>query len=233
MLTWYLKIDMNIEFKSLDKDNLYPPVPATQVIPERFKKIPNTNTEYDLMTVKNCMPMIEHLSNGYAIRLRHSIDIKQKFQPYAEGFDERNTFTVGQVGLGNHPHEQLPITINGKRNDYIKLPNLWTIKTPDGYSSMFYSVFGEERFKIFSGVVATDKYTLPVLFPGVITTTEDFTIEAGTAIAIVFPFKRDSWTSTTTEWSVDNKIQEMEDMRTFNENAHHYKNSVHVKSKFN
>lgn len=212
---------MKIEFQSLDRENLFPPVPAAQVLPDKFKQIPAENENY--MTVKHCMPMIEYLSSGYALRLRHDIIIKQKDNSFEDNF---------AVGLGKHPNEQMPIEINAKKNDYIKLPNSWVVKTPEGYSSMFYPVFGEERFKIFTGIVATDKYSTPVLFPGVITTTEDFTIEAGTPIAVVFPFKREDWTSTVIERSEEARAMQLEEQIAFAENEHYYKKNVHVKSKF-
>ena len=215
---------MKIEFQSRDRQNLFPPVPALKVLPDKFKKIPSTNE--DFMTVKHCMPMIEFLTSGYALLLRHDIVVKQKYK-------ERNTFEDNfAVGLGIHPNEQMPIEINAKKNDYIKLPNAWVVKTPEGYSSMFYPVFGEERFKIFSGIVATDKYSTPVLLPGVLTTNEDFTIEAGTPIAMVFPFKRENWSSSITEWSPEIRAKSLEEEVLFSEEEHYYKKYVHVKSKY-
>lgn len=222
---------MKIEFHSLDRENLYPPVPALRVLPDRFKSIPSKNENF--LTVKHCMPMIEQLSSGYALRLRHSIRVEQKYKEYAEGFEERHTFEDNfAVGLGIHPNEQMPLEINAKKNDYIKLPNSWVVKTPEGYSSMFYPVFGEERFKIFSGIVATDKYSTPVLLPGVITTEKDFIIEAGTPIAIVFPFKRDDWEHEVVEWNQEVRARLLEEQTLFGEEEHYYKKYVHVKSKF-
>jgi len=126
----------------------------------------------------------------------------------------------------------MPLEMNAKKNDYIKLPNAWVIKTPEGYSSMFYPVFGEERFKIFSGIVATDKYSTPVLLPGVITTESDFTIEAGTPIAIILPFKRDNWTADIVEWNTETRANKLEEEVLFQSEQHYYKKYVHVKSKF-
>ena len=213
---------MKIEFQSLDKDNLFPPVPATQVIPDRFKQIPSTNENY--MTVKHCMPMIEHLSSGYALRLRNDIEVIQNGNTFKE--------TFGKNGLAKHPHAQLPMKLYHREGDYLKLPNTWVVKTPDGYSSMFYPVFGEERFKIFSGIVATDKYSSPVFIPGAITTDENFIIRAGTPIAIVFPFKREEWKSEVLDWTPEARMSYVEEQTSFLEVDHFYKTHIHTKSKY-
>ena len=51
------------------------------------------------------------------------------------------------------------------------------------------------RFTILPGVVDTDTYTAPVNFPGVLTDVKfEGLIPAGTPIAQVVPFQRESWT---------------------------------------
>lgn len=201
---------MKIEFQSLDKENRYPPVPALQVL-EEFKRIPS-RSENNTMTVKHCMPMVEHLSSGYALRLQTRMIVNRK--DYA------------------HPHEQLPLEMYGRKNDYLKFYNNWIVKTPEGYSSMFYSVFGEERFKIFSGIVATDKYSTPVLLPAVRLKDEDFVLEEGTPIAIVFPFKRENWSSEIVEYNSETMMRKVEEETEFEEHDHYYKKFVHVKNNF-
>jgi len=217
---------MNIKFQCLSKSHKieYPPVPALQVIPEDFKRVPNKNdievetigpnpstiVTSEIKTVKNCMPMIEYLSTGYAIRLGHDEIVRAK--DYA------------------HPHEQLPITMYGKKNNYLKFYNDWVVITPEGYSCMVLPVFGEERFKIFGGVVATDTYKSPILFPAVRLIDDEFEMKAGDAIAIVFPFKRTDWTSEIIEWNDEANQKSVEENIELSEVDAHYKKKIHRKN---
>jgi hypothetical protein len=98
-----------------------------------------------------------------------------------------------------HPHQQLGEYPNSEKKpvlaDYPKWMNAWSIKTPPGYSCLFTQPFHRNSvFTILDGVVDTDTYTAPVHFPF---TFNDWGFEglipAGTPIAQVIPFKRESW----------------------------------------
>jgi hypothetical protein len=74
--------------------------------------------------------------------------------------------------------------------------NPWAIKTPPGYSVLFIQPMHRESvFTILPGVVDTDQYSAAVNFPFVLNEPTKFTglIPAGTPMAQVIPFKRDSW----------------------------------------
>jgi hypothetical protein len=73
--------------------------------------------------------------------------------------------------------------------------NPWSIKTEPGYSTLFVPPFHRESiFTILPGVVDTDQYSAAVNFPFVL---NDWGFEgmipAGTPMAQVIPFKRESW----------------------------------------
>jgi len=78
---------------------------------------------------------------------------------------------------------------------YPKWHNPWGIKTPPGYSCLFVQPLHRESvFTIMPGIVDTDTYNNPVNFPFVLNDTKfQGIIPAGTPIAQVIPFKRDSW----------------------------------------
>ena len=102
--------------------------------------------------------------------------------------------------LGFHPVAQAPTYPNRKdlpnEGSYPKWINPWSIKTPPGYSILFVQPFHREcPFSILPGTVDTDTYTAPVNFPFAL---NDWNFEgiipAGTPMAQVIPFKRESWT---------------------------------------
>ena len=97
-----------------------------------------------------------------------------------------------------HPVEQLPVhpSKGEHKISYPKWINPWAIKTPPGYSVLFISPMHRESiFTILPGIVDTDQYSAPVNFPFVLNEADRFEglIPAGTPMAQVIPFKRDSW----------------------------------------
>jgi|14BtaG_2_1085337.scaffolds.fasta_scaffold62881_1 hypothetical protein len=76
-----------------------------------------------------------------------------------------------------------------------KLNNPWCIKTPKGWSVQIKNPANnfENDIHILEGVVDTDEYGVPILFPFVWTGSErgEFIIPKGTPIAQVIPFKRE------------------------------------------
>lgn len=194
-------------------ENFYP-LPAKKVIPDWYKNLKKypypkeiatsakqllDSKSYTVpLTVKNCTPVLDYLTGGYIIRQHADVFISQE--------DPENktknphwywwTPTGDNKEISFHIFEQMPIELNGKQNVYLKFNQPWGIKTPKGYSCLFYQpeFFFEKRFRLLPAIVDTDRYHNPVNFPGIITSTDkDFTIEAGTPLMVVFPFKREDW----------------------------------------
>ena len=216
-----------IEFSPLRKDLKYPPVPASSQVSEKFKRIPNKHPHDKVDTVKNCMPMIEHITSGYIIRTNHDIRIRQAYRNGVMSFD------VGE-GLGMHPFNQLPIGDWDQRRNYLKFMNYWQIKTPPGYSCMFYQPQNfETRFVMFSAIVSTDTYEGNINFPGYLIAEEDeFIIEEGTPLITVFPFKREEWQSVVHEYTAEAREKEILNADKLAKNEQHYKKNIHHKLKF-
>ena len=98
-----------------------------------------------------------------------------------------------------HPISQAPTHPGrgdlGDAMSYPKWINPWSIQTPKGYSVLFTQpMHRESPFCIMDGIVDTDSYNAPVNFPFVLNDWNyEGMIPAGTPMAQVIPFKRDSW----------------------------------------
>jgi hypothetical protein len=173
-------------------------------------------------TIKRCMPVFDAIVGGYILYTYVDVYVSQKEVAYGdkthfEETGEERQLTPEQVEekklpktapyyewpmfnpVQFHPHVQAP-ELPGKGNkhesvSYPKWINPWSIKTPPGYSVLFTQpMHRESPFTILDGIVDTDQYNAPVNFPFVL---NDWGFEglipAGTPMAQVIPFKRDSW----------------------------------------
>ena len=100
-----------------------------------------------------------------------------------------------QNAISFHPIIQAPLHPLKNEAPYPKWENPYAISTPPGYSVLFTQPLHRKSiFTIFSGVVDTDKYKAPVNFPFVLNDAKwTGIIPAGTPMAQVIPFRRDSW----------------------------------------
>ena len=170
-------------------------------------------------TVKKCMPVFDALTAGYILVTHKPIYISQQTVEYGDGEFYRKT---GQVKLlteeevkeqgltttqpyyewdtnqpiAFHPKDQAPEHPNNNGHmSYPKWLNPWSIKTEPGYSTLFIQpVHRESVFTILPGIVDTDTFDAPVNFPFVLNDINfEGTIPAGTPMAQVVPFRRESW----------------------------------------
>jgi hypothetical protein len=187
---------MNIKFTnafaSVDLSK-YRPVPASQNIPEWYQDTePYVNKDKDFLTIKRCIPVLDAISTGYLILLPCDIlvqrnngipkltvygDADPRFEPYSHSIEQAS----------NYP--------NSKIYPFLKWMNPWGIETHNGYSSVFITPMHRDLpFRILEGVVDTDKFIEPVNFPFLLDDKFIGIIKAGTPIAQVVPFKRESFT---------------------------------------
>ena len=175
---------------------IYKPKPAIKEVPDWYKdslsymsneKKPD-GVGKTTGTIKKCMPVFDAISSGYLIFSYVDVFVSIKDgNPWYEwpSFEPIQFHPIDQAP--NHPAQ------NGF--NYPKWINPWGIKTPPGYSCLFIQpVHREAVFNILPGVVDTDTYDSPVNFPFVLNDINfEGMIPAGTPIAQVIPFKRDSW----------------------------------------
>lgn len=183
----------------------YAPKPATSFVPDWYKDMDSylvgekkpTGDGMTSATIKRCMPVFDVITQGYIITTYVDIFVSQKEQPDDEGNLKAQPWyewpSFGPIQF--HPIRQAPKHPAQNGASYPKLINPWGIKTPPGYSTMFMApVHRENIFTIMPGVVDTDTYIAPVNFPMVLTDVKfEGLIPAGTPIAQIVPFQRESW----------------------------------------
>lgn len=180
------------------------PEPTQKNLPEWYKSM-NTyiGGKFDGMngTMKKCVPVLDSLSTGYAIKTWTDILVKRGQNGHV---DVSWSVDYDMKAVEGHSDEQVvgyPVPM-GHDKTVLKFINPWRIKTPDGYSTMFIQPPHREDlpFKIIPGFVDTDTFPLVINFPFHIR--EDFVgiIPYGTTICHAIPFKRDVFTA---EYGVD------------------------------
>jgi hypothetical protein len=187
--------------------NNFPPIPAGKLVPDWYKNLSllvdkdaldaRFLAENDLptpLTIKGCVPVKDYITSGYIIRTHTDILITPDQLP-----DEMHSWwwKAKYECLGSHTYRQCPVNIGKGKNTYMKYINPWMIKTPPGYSCLFYQpeYFFNEKIKVLPGIVDTDTYDANVNFPFVVMSDKTFMIKCGDPIMVVMPFKRDDWSS--------------------------------------
>ena len=184
----------------------YAPKPSSKYLPDWYKdmdsyvggeKQPNGMGQ-TVATIKRCMPVFDAINTGYIIPTPTDIWIKQVNIDEEDSTKTQPVYEWPGIEIINfHPVEQAPNYPNnpGHSITYPKWINPWSIKTPPGYSTAFVQPWHRKSmFTILPGVVDTDQYTSPVNFPFVLNDIKfEGLIPAGTPMAQVIPFKRDSW----------------------------------------
>lgn len=198
------------------------PKPASKNIPQWYKETPsyfNESKYPDLhlnpdqgshATIKKCLPLFDSFSAGYHLFLHADIIVKWLGDHHY--FSWRSGNPIGFQGASQN--KKYPNQEN-RKSDYPKFMNSWSIQTPRGYSSLFITPMHHDLpFKIFEGIVDTDFYFSPVELPFIFKETEwEGVIEAGTPIAQVIPFQRESWTSSIVDFQKSKKRIDMSTQR--------------------
>jgi hypothetical protein len=171
----------------------YTPKSAIHFIPKWYKEMearfPNEKKPESLSTIKKCIPVLDAITAGYIIVSPCDIYVSLK-----DGEINYNSAIPNLIAF--HPRKQAYLHPLANEYQFPKWNNPWAIKTPKGYSVLFIPPMHNPNpwFEIFEGIVDTDNYSAAVNFPFVLKKpTEEFMIPAGTPIAQVIPFKRDTW----------------------------------------
>jgi len=222
------------------------PFPATQAIPEWWKKmtpylavpeqvkkgnfflgrnsIPNTS-------FKKCTPMLDALASGYIIPLW--TDVFVTCNP--EGFPVITWKTLGGRGVfAQHGDNAMDVeTPLGYSNLVFKYLNPWIPKTPRGYSILVTQPFGyrQTAFQAVPAIIDSDKSTLEVLPPMWVKEGFEGVVEKGTPLVQITPFKRNNWELEFNRLE-DGEYQKIED-RNFNSTLiNHYLKNVWSKKSY-
>ena len=185
--------------KKIHKD--FYPTAAIKEIPDWYKNTPSylgnryitpqeQNNNSTTATVKKCLPFFDSMTAGYIIKSH--IDILVRWEgnrPFYQWPNDNPIEFQAIVQAQSYPGKE------NRKHDYPKFNNPWSIRTPKGYSSLIMTPTHRDLpFNIFEGIVDTDTFFTPILFPFYLKKEPwEGVIEAGTPIAQVIPFKRDSW----------------------------------------
>ena len=181
------------------------PQPAKKFVPEWYritpsylgdgKKTPPTpgaSSDNTKATVKRCVPVFDAITSGYMLLLEQDIFVS---------FDDqgRHLYTWKDGDFGFHSFQQLPyypLKVPETMDEVApKFMTSFSIKVPKGYSVMYVPpMHREAKFEVLPGIVDADQHHTPINLPFQwIDTKWEGMLEAGTPIAQVIPFKRESW----------------------------------------
>lgn len=176
--------------------DFFPPKPAVKEVPDWYrntpeyvgdqgKKVDGTNTPH---TIKKCIPVFDAITAGYILYTQVDIQVSR--------VDDLPYYTWSDQGaISFHPVVQAPLHPVKNEAPYPKWNNPYAITTPPGYSVLLTAPMHRKSvFTILDGIVDTDTYKAPVNFPFVLNDVKwEGIIPAGTPMAQVIPFKRESW----------------------------------------
>jgi hypothetical protein len=181
--------------------SMYKPVPASKVLPDWFKRLPNDGKELgdSGYTAKTCRGVYDIMSSGYMFFWPFDARIEKNNEGRLTIFKAR---TNSDEDFHPHPAFQIDgypdILLESQHSGVQKLKTPYRIKTPEG-TSIFVkqpSYMPELRTEVMEGIIDTDKYygEFNILFLiKNINTDRKITIKAGTPIAQVIPFIRGEW----------------------------------------
>lgn len=185
------------------------PQPASKELPQWYKDTSSYKTSkkfedlvanFSNATIKKCIPVFDAITSGYVIYSHCDVYVTQEMDDIGK-LNPKYQYSSGPA-IELHPlwqadkHPARMIDLNTKEvKNFPKWMNPWIIETPPGYSCLFIQpIHRESVFTILTGIVDTDKYVSTVNFPFVLNNSNfEGLIPAGTPIAQVIPFKRDSW----------------------------------------
>lgn len=232
-----------IPFSQVASEDKEYPRQATKSIPKWFKDIkPFLNGDKSIqlvddfrinVTVKRCMPFTDSLSLGYTITLKSDIIVE---------IDEKGNQAIRWRSDRAPIEESSGCMIAAKNND-VPIPHYfsdhlfkwhhdWVIKTPKGYSTYYTHPINrmDLPFHTLTGIVDTDKYDNPVIFPFVLQ--KDFlgVIRAGTPIVQFFMVKRESWTSRVMKFN--QKLVDQTKRKVSNSMGEYYRRNFWTKKEY-
>ena len=177
--------------------DFFPPRPAVKQVPDWYKNTPEyigsrgktyITAEDTPHTIKKCVPVFDAMTAGYILYTQVEIQV------FDNGDFTQYTWP-SQDAVLFHPVQQAPLHPKRNESPYPKWNNPYSVSTPPGYSVLFTAPMHRESvFTILDGIVDTDTYKVPVAFPFVLNDPKwEGIIPAGTPMAQVIPFKRESW----------------------------------------
>ncbi len=145
-------------------------------------------------TIKKCMPVYDAMTAGYIVYSFTDIFVRQI--DGIPNYQWHNLIDNVDIGIHWHLKEQADNHPDFQNIPYPRWVLPWAISTPNGYSCIIVPPMHRESefFKILPAIVDTDKLTTQINIPFVLKDPKfEGMIPAGTPIAQIIPFKRESW----------------------------------------
>jgi len=181
------------------------PIPATKAVPDWYKRQPGTIDEETFMksgqtssTVKRCMPIFDFMTAGYIISMPCDIHIDATNPDKIEWSVPISMKSFGSDMVASHAREQYdhyPIDKDRYHRDLFRIMPFWSVKTPEGYSTMFTQPVHKDPTPLFAigGLVDTDNFITDGHLSFLVQKNFVGVIKQGTPLVQVIPFKRDDW----------------------------------------
>ena len=193
-------------------DYLPQPKPAGKCVPSWYKKMSKTAEHLEKTThggtitaetntIKHCLPVRDYLTSGYIIPFWSDILIRKDSNGSFVDISPVQRSGEFGFGVGFHGVEQVqgsPIEQFTDTEKLVKFNCPWTVVTPKGYSTLFFTPFyHESSITILPAIVDTDMYKNPTNFPAIFNG-DECRLHVGEPLTQSLPFKRESWTSSVT-----------------------------------
>jgi len=145
-------------------------------------------------TIKKCVPVFDSMTAGYILKVPGNIEVfkTQTKNGYAMAFSWDQMAPIETHPLSqaqDYPHNNI------HKVGLPKFINPWIIRTDPGYSCLFLPpMHRDAKFSILPAIVDTDTFDFAINFPFTLTDPDfEGTIEGGTPMVQVIPFKRDEF----------------------------------------
>jgi hypothetical protein len=203
--------DINLTFypsKPEYLDYVEKPYPAIKNMPSWLENTPSYYTGEKSVdenndptsTIKKCLPVIDCMSAGYHIPLPCDVWVERITDRNGrEGINLKWSLTHIKIAEMHKMEQLINYPLDTQYEDIVfKWINLWTLRTPKGWSCIFIQPQYHEElpFKCMSALVDTDKFPIPVNFPFLIKKGFVGLIPKGTPMIQVIPFKRQKFVAT-------------------------------------
>lgn len=220
ILEWSTTLVELLESKELH------PQPARNFIPSWFKNAPkyyHGEDDFKFGTSKKCPSFIHFLSNGYIVPAWSDLSFRLTYENENKKLEYRTSWDKFTVDI--HTDDQyisyLPENIRKKTHAVVKPISPWKLKISDGYSIYIthpYYHFNTE-YTILPGIINPEYYH-ELNTPFTLNTSDKWiTINAGSPLFMVVPFKRTVFTSEvvmeTPEIEKRNKLSAFKYTKTF------------------
>ena len=167
---------LRIESMYVNSSNWLKIIPANECLPQWYKDMPTRidNNSFELrnnpfdgsvdrnITMKGCAPFLDGLTTGYVAVTTNEIQVSKR-----DGSVLFSWRTPDEL-ISMHSHDQTSTLPQLKGSKDIFKWDIWDrIVTPKGYSTLFTHPMNRHDlpFRTFTGVVETDSYVMPTVFP--------------------------------------------------------------------